>query len=87
MKNDGFFFVAMLSPNPDTSMKDQIKNTMGNSFSYHFVHKDNGNDEDFWFDDTKSIKFDEDLQIDDTIRIEFDFFNDDDILEHMEAYS
>ena len=63
-----------------------MKNTTGNSFPYPLVHKHVDNDEDLWSDDTKDIKFDEDLWIDDTIPIEFNFFNDDDILEHMGEY-
>jgi len=72
----------------DNSMKNgssysaSMKDTMGNSFPYPFMHKVNESDEDLWFDDTKPIKFDEDLWITDTIPIEFNFFNDDDILEH-----
>jgi len=80
MENGGSCYAATLSPNPIASTKDKMKNTMCNSFPYPFMHKDDDNDEDLWFDDTKPIKFDEDIWIDDTITIEFNLFNDNDIL-------
>lgn len=63
------------------SAEDKI---MGNSFLYPFINKDDDSDENLWFDDTKPIKLDEHLWIDDAILIQF---GNDDILEHMGAYS